>query len=416
MPPSSAARSGPSRLTDAALRAAKPLDKPFKIAAGGGLYLEVMPSGSKLWRWKYRLAGKENRYAIGAYPAVSLAEARKIQEEARVLVKSGMHPSHQKQLKRINQATEHANTFEAVALEWIRANAPDWTTKTRLQRERALAADVFPYIGNLPVRQVTPAHVLDIIKRVEKRAPAMAVIVNQSIGAICRLAVATLRADIDPTHPLRGALKPPRTKHHRPLKPEELPKLMAAIDESASYFPNKIALKLMLLTLSRTTEIVGARWEEFDLDEGLWVIPAARMKMREDHLIPLPSQAVNLIKSLSAVTGGREHLFPNRNHPSKPASKGVLWKAVQHMGFDERFSPHGVRATGSTLLNGMGFRADLIEKQLAHEERNKSRASYNRATYIEERRTMMQHWADYLDGLAKGKVLAGKFGKVEEAA
>ncbi|MDB5761834.1 MAG: Integrase, partial [Herminiimonas sp.] len=380
----------------------------------------VLPNGSKLWRWKYRLAGKENRYAIGAYPAILLTGARKMQEEARKLVKAGMHPSHQKQLLRLNQATEHANTFQAVAEEWLGANAAHWTHKTRLQRERALEADVYPHIGSLPVRQVTPSHVLDILKRIEKRAPAMAVVVNQSIGAICRLAVVTLRADTDPTGPIRGALKPQKTRHHRPLAPDELPKLIAANEASSSYYPNKVALKLMLLTLARTMEIVGARWDEFDLDAGLWIVPAARMKMRENHLIPLPSQAVQLLQKLRVLagelkdpfTGQSKPVFPNRNQPSRPASHGVLWKAIMRMGFDERFSPHGIRSTGSTILNGMGYRADLIEKQLAHEERDKSRASYNRATYIEERRTMMQQWADYLDAIAKGeKVVAGKFDK-----
>lgn len=402
MPPRSDNPASSTRLTDASLRNAKPKVKPYKITAGGGLYLEVSPSGSKLWRWKYRLAGKENRYAIGAYPAVPLTEARKLQEEARKLVKAGMHPSHQKQLKRLNQATENANTFKAVAQEWLAANAEHWTPRTRLQRERALEADVYPYIGSLPVRQVTPAHVLDIVKRIEKRAPSMALIVNQAIGSICRLAVVTLRADTDPTNPIRGAIRPQKTRHHRPLTADEIPKLMSAIEASASYYPNKVALKLMLLTLARTMEIIGARWEEFDLDKGIWTVPASRMKMREDHLIPLPSQAIDLIRKLHVITGHHDHLFSNRDQPSRPASRGVLWKAIARMGFDELFSPHGIRSTGSTMLNGMGYRSDLIEKQLAHEERDKSRASYNRATYIEERRQMMQCWADYIDALCVG--------------
>jgi integrase len=413
MPPAPESRASPNRLTDAALRSAKPKDKPYKIAAGGGLYLEVTPAGSKLWRWKYRLAGKENRYAIGAYPAQTLKEAREEAEKARNLVKSGVHPSHQKQLERINQATEHANSFEAVAKEWLDNNAKHWTTKTHLQRKRMLEADVFPHIGSLPVRQVTPAHALSVVKRIEKRAPAMAVIANQSISAICRLAVSTLRADADPTAPIRGSLKPQTAQHSRPLKPAELSKFIQAIDASASYFPNKIAMRLMLLTLARTMEIVGAPWSEFDLEGALWTVPAPRMKMREDHLIPLPTQAVDLLRKLHPVTGHREFLFPNRDQPSKHASRGVLWKAVAHMGFDEQFSPHGIRATGSTMLNNMGYRADLIEKQLAHEERNKTRASYNRATYIEERQAMMQQWADHLDALTTGQnVVPGNFDKV----
>jgi integrase len=401
MPPRSGSSASSTRLTDVTLRNAKPKEKPYKISAGGGLYLEVSPSGSRLWRWKYRLAGKENRYAIGAYPAVSLSQACVLQDEARKLVKTGMHPSHQKQLKRLNQATDHANTFKSVAEEWLADNAGRWTSRTRLQRQRALEADVYPSIGSLPVRQVTPAHVLDIVKRVEKRAPSMAVIVNQAISSVCRLAVRTLRAEVDPTNPVRGVVRPPKTRHHRPLNATEIPNLLSAVEASASYFPNKVALKLMVLTLARTMEIVGARWDEFDLDKGIWTVPASRMKMREDHLIPLPVQAIELIRKLRVITGHHAHLFPSRNQPTKPASQGVLWKAIASMGFDE-FSPHGIRATGSTILNGMGYRPDLIEKQLAHEERNKNRASYNRATYVEERRQMMQRWADYIDGLCTG--------------
>lgn len=391
-----------ARVRDATLRAAKPAEKAYRVTIGDGLYLEVAPSGSKLWRLKYRLAGKENRFAIGKYPAVLLSDAKEAARAARELIKAGIHPSHDKKLKRIEQGNEHSNSFKQVAGEWLGQKAEEWTDRTRKQRENALVRYVYPKIGALPVRQVTPAHVLDILRAVEKKAPAMAVLLNQTIGGICRYAVATLRGDIDPTNPLRGALKARQTKHHRPLTTAELPTFIAAIEDSPSYFSNKIALRLLLLTLARSVEIIGARWVEFDLEAGLWIVPAERMKMRDDHHVPLASQAVSLLQKLQPVTGHREHLFPNRDHPTKAASRGVLWKAVRHMGFDERFSPHGVRSTGSTLLNSMGYRADLIEKQLAHEERNKSRASYNRATYIEERRAMMQDWADYLDALEQG--------------
>ena len=230
----------------------------------------------------------------------------------------------------------------------------------------------------------------------------MAVMLAQTISGTCRFAVATLRADGDPTAALRGALKPRQTKHHAPLKPEKLPVLMAAIDESPAYFSTKVALKLLVYTLTRSVEVIEARWDEFDLDIGTWVIPAHRMKMREDHMVPLPTQAVSALRQLYGMTPRREVLFPNRRTPNKPASRGILWKAVSAMELKVEFSPHGVRSTGSTILNSMGHRADLIEKQLAHEERSKSRGSYNRATYLEERRDMMQEWADYLDSLSAG--------------
>jgi integrase len=386
-------------LTDTRIRNAKPAEKPYKVADGGGLYIEIKPTGTKLWRLRYRLAGKENVYAIGDYRLIGLAEARVERDKAKRLIKQGVHPSHQRKFERKKQAHEHANTFEAVATEWLTRNTGHWTAKTCQQRKRGLERDVFPYIGCLPVRQVTPAHVLDVVSRIEKRAPSIAALLNQAIGAICRYAVATLRADIDPTNPLRGSLRPRQTQHHKPLTASELPNFIKALEAYPGYFSNKIALHLMLLTLVRTTEALEAKWSEFDLDRQLWVIPAGRMKMREAHTVPFSRQVVDLLKRLWAVTGNSEYLFPSRSNLRKPASKGVLWKAVSSMGYAGRFSPHGIRATGATILNEMGYRPDVIERQLAHKERNKVRASYNRAEYLPERQVMMQAWADYLDGL-----------------
>ena len=398
-------------LTDTRIKQAKPQEKPYRLTDGGGLHLEVRPTGAKLWRLRYRLAGKENVFAIGRYPEVELKEARTERDAAKKIIKEGVHPSHKRKLDRIRQTSEHSNTFCSVAEEWLERNADHWTERTYRQRKSALQSDVFPFIGSLPVRQVTPAHVLDIVRRVEKRAPAMAVIVNQAIGAICRYAVVTLRADTDPTGPLRGSLKPRQVRHHAPLCASQLPAFLKAVDEYSGQFGNKTAIKLMLLTLVRTTELIEASWDEFDLEQGLWTIPAKRMKGREPHRVPLSPQAIDLLNKLHGVTGHREFLFPNRSDPKRPASRGVLWKAIASLGYQGKFSPHGIRATGSTLLNEMGFRADVIERQLAHAERNKVRASYNQADYLDERRQMMQAWADFIDDQAMGgNVTLGKFG------
>lgn len=386
-------------LTDTRIRNAKPAEKPYKLTDGGGLYIEIKPTGSKLWRLRYRLAGKENLFAAGEYPVVGLADARTERDAAKKLIRDGIHPSHHRKLVRVRQTHEHANTFEAVALEWISHNAGHWTAKTLQQRKRVLERDVFPAVGSLPVRQVTPTQVLSIVKRVEKRAPAMAALVNQAIGSICRYAMVTLRADIDPTHPLRGSLRPRQVEHHKPLTRDEIPGFIRALEAYPGYFSNKMALRLMLLTLVRTTEMLEAWWSEFDLETALWRIPAERMKMREPHTVPLSRQALELLEKLYVVTGNGEYLFPNRSNLRRPASRGVLWKAVASMGFQGRFTPHGIRGTGSTILNEMGFRADVIEKQLAHAERNKVRAAYNHAEHIPDRLVMMQAWADYLDGL-----------------
>ena len=399
MPPSTQLEVTRKRINDAAMRAAKPREKPYRIAVGGGLYLEVMPSGSKLWRWKYRMAGKENRFAIGAYPDVLLKQARDERNEALNLVKAGIHPAHHKRLEKIRKKTEHANSFEAVAREWLAKQ--EWAKSTHTIRERALEQNVFPAIGALPIRQVTPAHVLDILKRLEKRAPEMAKITRQLISAVCRFAVSTLRADADPAEPLRGALKPRKTEHNRPLTAEELPKFVRALDAMPGYPTTRYALQLMLLTLARSGEVLGAQWSEIDLEQAVWIVPAERMKKREKHDIPLPTQAVDLLRRLHALTGHREHLFPNRDDATRHASRSVLRSAIYGLGF-KGFSPHGIRSTGSTRLNEMGYRADLIEKQLAHEQRNQSRRAYDRSTLIEERRQMMSGWASYLDLLAAG--------------
>jgi integrase len=403
-------------LKDTRIRNAKLPEKPYKLADGGGLYIEIKPNGSKLWRLRYRLAGKENVFAIGEYPAIGLADARAERDAAKKIIRDGMHPSHHRKLERARRAHENANTFEAVAREWIAHNAEHWTAKTLRQRRHVLERDVFPTVGSLPVRQVTPTHVLSIVKRVEKRALAMAVLVNQAIGSICRYAMVTLRADIDPTRPLRGSLRPRQVEHHKPLSRGEIPGFIRALEAYPGYFSNKMALHLVLLTLVRTTEMLEARWSEFDLGAALWRIPAERMKMREPHIVPLSRRAVELLRELHTLTGGQLWLFPNYRRPKTCMTATTMNRALERMGFNGKgsmgFSAHGFRATASTILNEMGFRPDVIERQLAHKERNKVRASYNRAEYLGERREMMQVWADLIEEMVKeqSKVIPGRFG------
>jgi integrase len=384
-------------LKDTRIRNAKPSAKPYKLTDGEGLHLEIKPNGSKLWRLRYRLHGRESVYSIGKYPAVSLAQARERRTKAKELIEQGINPSLHRKQEKIRLANESRNTFKAVAEEWLEKNINSWAEKTYLQRERLLVNDVYPYIGNLPIRKIDSAQVLEIVQRVERRAPTMALIVQQAIGAIFRLAIITLRADSDLTQPMRGVVNLPKTSHHKILKQEELPAFLKAVDEYSGYFVNQLALRLLILTLARSNEVLQAAWGEFDLDNAVWTKPAHKVKKGEEHKVPLPRQAVELLRQLQSLTGHREHLFPNRNNPRKPASKGVLWKAFVSMGYKDKFTPHGLRGTGSTMLNEMGFRPDVIEKQLDHQERNKTRASYNQADYMDERRQMMQAWADYLD-------------------
>lgn len=388
-------------LTDAKIRNTKPGPKPAKLADGGGLYLEVRPTGAKLWRFRYRIAGKENVFAIGEYPGIGLAEARAEHGKARALVKRGVHPSHNRQAERLSSQVANANTFEAVAREWISKKSPRWTAYYLRQVTRFLESDVFPHVGKLPIRNVTSAHLLEVIRRIEVRgAVTVALLVRQWSSAIFRYAVATLRADGDPAAALKGAIHRPKVEHHKPLSREQIVELKDALGRCGGYRTTVIALQLMLLTFVRTVELRKAKWSEFDLEHAEWRIPAERMKMREPHIVPLSRQAVDLLRELRAYTGGRDFLFPNYRDPRECMTATTLNRALERMGFNGRgsigFSAHGFRATASTLLNEMGYRSDVIERQLAHAERDKVRASYNHAEYMEERTAMMQDWAEFL--------------------
>lgn len=388
-------------LTDAKIRNTKPADKPLKLTDGGGLYLEVRPTGTRLWRLRYRIDGKENVFAIGAYPEIGLADARDAREKAKPLIRQGIHPSHNRQAERLANSAANANTFEAVAREWIKKKAPSWTPYYLRQVERFMAADVFPFVGKLPIRNVSAAHLLEILNRIEGRGAAtVALLVRQWSSAVFRYAVATLRADADPAAALKGAIHRPKVQHHKPLTRDQIAEFSKALEQYGGYRTTVIALRLMLLTFVRTVELRKAEWIEFDLDRAEWRIPAERMKMREPHLVPLSTQAVELLRELATHTGGRRQLFPNLRNPSECMTATTLNRALERMGFNGKdsigFSAHGFRATASTMLNEMGFRADVIERQLAHAERNKVRASYNQAEYLEERRQMMQAWAEYL--------------------
>ena len=395
-------------LTDARIRATKPAAKPVKLTDGGGLYLEVRPSGKKLWRYRYRIVDKENLFAIGEYPEISLAEARAEHDKARALVKQGLHPSHSRKAERLSTHLANANTFEAVATEWITKKAGRWTPYYRRQVENFLGADVFPYVGKLPIRNVTAAHLLEIIRRIEGRgASTVALLVRQWSSAIFRYAVATLRAESDPAAALRGAIHRPKVKHHKPLTKGQIKDFTAALENYGGYRTTVIALRLILLTFVRTGELRKAFWAEFDLDNAEWRIPAERMKMREPHIVPLSRQAVILLRELQTYTGGRAMLFPNYRRPKDCMTPTTLNRALERMGFNGKdsigFSAHGFRATASTLLNEMGYRSDVIERQLAHAERDKVRASYNHAEYMDERKAMMQEWADLIDRLSSGE-------------
>jgi len=407
-------------LTDTRIRTAKPARKPYKLTDSAGLHLEVRPSGARLWRLRYRIAGKENLFALGEYvqpPAgesrkeveqrirsgrLTLAEARTERDKARGLVKQGIHPAHNRQALKVTQVAENANTFEAVAREWIEKNKARWTPYYHSQVEGVLEADVFRYIGTLPIRSVTAAHLLAIVRRIEKRAPTVALLVRQWCSAAFRYAVSTLRADGDPTVALKGAITRPKVQHRKPLARAEIPNLLTKLEERGGNRTTKIAMRLLMLTFVRPVELRAAEWKEFDLDRAEWRISGDRMKMGEPHIVPLSLQARELLRELETITGSNRYLFPNNRRPKTYMTATTLNRALERMGYLKQFSSHGFRATASTILNEMSYRPEVIERQLAHKERNQVRASYNRAEYLPERKKMLQDWASLIDALVRG--------------
>lgn len=395
-------------LTDTKIRNAKPTEKPYKLLDGHGLYLDVRPSGSKIWRYRYWITPeRDGIFTIGEYPMVTLSEARRSREWAREQVKQGLNPTHAMEAERMRRMGEHANTFELVAREWIEQNKAHWSANYLRQVETFMKGDVFPKIGALPIRLVTAAHLLGIIREVEKRgAQSIAVLIRQWSGQIFRFAVATLRADSDPAAALAGAIKRAPVRHNPPLSKDEIPKFLELTGSYGGYRGTVIALKLMLYTFVRTVELRKAEWEEFDLDAAEWRVPRERMKMAkkmkagESHIVPLPRQAVELLRELHTLSGGRKFLFPNLRTPDTCMTATTINRALERMGYLGKFSGHGFRSTASTLLHEMGWRSEVIERQLAHAERDKVKAAYNHAEYMPERREMMQAWADWVDGLS----------------
>ncbi len=383
-------------LTDAHCRNAKPTDKLYRLNDQRGLYLEVKPNGVKAWRYRFKLNGKSSMFSLGEYPVVKLSEARERCEQARKLVSEGINPVRSRQQDKIRKVNEASNTFELIASEWLQMR--DWLEITKSRRLDMLKRVVFPTIGKLPVREITSYQVLSILQETAKRgAPTVAAEAKRTISSIFEYAVATLRADSDPVWPIRKALPANKTQHKPALKPDQVGALLAAFDNSRGTYQVNYCMWLMWWTLCRPAEVAEAKWSEFDLDNALWTISADRMKVRKEHTVPLPHQALKMLRTLHGFTGHRPHLFPGRDNPLGPMTTHSLRQLLKTLGWSGKYSPHATRTTGSTLLNEMGYRADAIEAQLAHADTNNVRRSYNHATYLDERKVMMQEWADKLD-------------------
>lgn len=397
-------------LTDIKARTAKPESKAYKLTDSEGLFLLVGTSGSKLWRWKYRIHGKENVFAIGRYPDVSLAEARKAKDAARTLVAQGIHPAQQRKAEQAIRQAENANTVKAVAEEWIGKRKAVWSAYYLKQVQTAFDNDIYPFIGEQAMRKVTAAQLLAIVKRVDDRgAPTVALLVRQWLSAVYRYGVATLRADHDPAAALKGIVTRPRVQHRRPLTRVQVLQLVEVANGYGGSKATVIALKLLLLTFVRPGELRQAEWNEFDFQRAEWRIPAERMKMREMHIVPLATQVLLLLDQLKAISGAQRQLFPNHRRPAECMTITTLNRALERMKLNGEgtmdVSAHAFRATASTILNEMGYRSDVIERQLAHKDRNKVRASYNQAEYMAERKKMMQDWAHMVESVTKNQLV-----------
>ena len=407
-------------LTDAAIRNAKPSDKPFKLTDSHGLYIEIKPNGSKLWRYRYKIAGRENLFAVGEFTEksdpnhVSLADARSLRDDARKLVKQGIHPAHNRRAELNNQVAANENTFKAVAQDWMTdtQKRKGWTDYYTKQVKTVMEGDAFPVLGSLPISFVTPDHIHTVLDRIEKRkAFTVAILCRQWCSAVFRYAIRKRKATSDPTAAFKGEIRRPDVQHSKPLTLEEIPAFLRKLSGYQGNPETGIAIRLLMLTLARTKELREATWSEFDLDAALWRVPAARMKMRREHLVPLSHQAVDLLTELKRLTGERTFLFPNtrRHDACMPAT--TLNRALEYLGMRGKLSCHGFRSTASTQLNECGYRSDVIEAALAHAEKNATRKAYNQALYLRERKEMLQEWADYLDGLQAGaKVIPLKRG------
>lgn len=390
-------------LTDTEIRKSKARERPYKLADAGGLYLLINPAGQRYWRFKYRHAGKERLLALGTYPGVTLAQARQGRDDAKRLLKDGQDPVTTR--KRQRRATESAaaNTFERVAREWAKQQHERWVPGHRDRVLDSLEKDIFPDIGSRPIHEVTAQDLLETLRRVEKRgATETAQRILQRCSSVFRYGISSGKCASNPATDLRGALKPHVATSRAALSDKELPEFLKKLNAYEGRPETKIALRLIMLTFVRPGEIRGAEWGEFDVEKAEWRIPAARMKMRAEHVVPLSSQALQALEELRPFSGRSKLLFPNMANHEKPMSENTLLYAMYRMGYHSRATAHGFRATASTILNEQGFRPDVIERQLAHAERNKVRKAYNRAQYMDERQKMMQAWADYLDGVAAG--------------
>jgi len=397
-------------LNPAKVSAATTKDKPRKLADGGGLYLLVLPKGRdgkprRLWRYKYRIGGKEGLYAIGGLPEISLSDARQIHRAARWLVEREVHPSryvHEERARHdLEAARSKANTFAAVTEAWLSRDAASLAPASMAQRRRVLKNDVLPTLAARPIGDIRKPDLAALLKKIEARAPEVARNVRHYLIGIFDYAEGAGLVTGSPV-PSAKVLKPRNQKPHAALPAGEVGAFLRAVEASGANMQTRIAVRLLMLTAVRKSELLAAQWSEFDFDKAEWHIPAERMKMREAHWVPLSKQSVKLLEELRQHSHG-DHLFPNQRDPRKPMSGNAINALLGRLGYLDQTKPHGIRALFSTYANGAGWNPDVIEKCLAHRHKDVIRAKYNRHEYRKEQRAVLQRWADQLDRWRQGK-------------
>lgn len=379
------------------IRRAKPEAKAYTLGDGQGLSLLVEPNGSKSWRFRYRYAGKPKMISLGVYPTITLAEARSRRDEARKIVAEGKNPSEVRKEQKLALRIQSENAFEKIAREWHQMKSAKWSAGYASDIIEAFQNDIFPYVGARPVGEIKPLELLNVLRKIEKRGALEKMRkVRQRCSEVFRYAIVTGRAEFNPAADLSSALEIHKSNHFPFLKSDDIPDFLRALDSYTGSRLVQIATKLLMVTGVRTIELRAALWQEFDLDNAIWEISAERMKMRRPHLVPLSTQALDLLNELKIITGNYRYVFPGRNDPNKPMSEASINQVIKRIGYGGKVTGHGFRHTFSTILHEMGYDSYCIEMQLAHVDKNIIRGTYNHAQYIDKRRDMMQWYSDYM--------------------
>ena len=384
-------------LNDMQIRRAKPEAKAYTLGDGQGLSLLIEPNGSKSWRFRYRFAGKPKMISLGVYPTITLADARSRRDDARKLVAEGKNPSEVRKEQKIALQTESENAFEKIATEWHQMKSAKWSEGYASDIMEAFQNDIFPYVGTRPVGEIKPLELLNVLRKIEKRGALEKMRkVRQRCSEVFRYAIATGRAEFNPAADLSSALEVHQSSHFPFLKADEIPDFLRALDSYTGSRLVQIATKLLMITGVRTIELRAALWLEFDLDNAIWEIPAERMKMRRPHLVPLSTQALDLLNEIKIMTGNYRYVFPGRNDPNKSMSEASINQLIKRIGYGGKVTGHGFRHSLSTILHEQGYESVWIEMQLAHVDKNNIRGTYNHALYLSQRNIMMQWYSNYI--------------------